>query len=93
MTSNSPWVLTVVVMVVEVVVVVVEVVVEVVEVVVGVVILLWVVVVCGSLGGRLDHWDKEAVLLACLLACRPSNMLVYLRDGSTQTVARAATLR
>ena len=30
----------------------------------------------------------------CLLvAYRPSNMLVYLRDGSAQTVVRAATLR
>ena len=30
----------------------------------------------------------------CLLAAlRPGNMLVYLRDGSAQTVVRAATLR
>ena len=28
-----------------------------------------------------------------LVAKRPSNMLVYLRDGSAQTIARAATLR
>ena len=34
-----------------------------------------------------------AGLLACLLAYRPSNMLVYLRDGSAQTSVRAATLR
>ena len=35
-----------------------------------------------------------AVLFVCLLvAYRPSNMRVYLRDGSAQTILRAATLR
>ena len=34
-----------------------------------------------------------ACLLANLLASRPSYTLVYLRDGSAQTIARAATLR
>ena len=29
----------------------------------------------------------------CLVAERPSNMPVYLRDGSAQTILRAATLR
>ena len=34
------------------------------------------------------------VCLFCLLvAYRPSNRLVYLRDGSAQTILRAATLR
>ena len=28
-----------------------------------------------------------------LVAKRPSNMLVYLRDGSAQTIVRAVTLR
>ena len=31
--------------------------------------------------------------VGCLLAYRPSNRLVYLRDGSAQTIIRAATLR
>ena len=31
--------------------------------------------------------------LACLLAERPSNTLVYLMDGSAQTILHAATLR
>ena len=32
-------------------------------------------------------------LFCWLVAYRPSNMLVYLRDGSAQTNLRAATLR
>ena len=41
---------------------------------------------------RLRHvWD--CLLVGWLLAERPSNMLVYLRDGSAQTILRAATLR
>ena len=35
----------------------------------------------------------ETELVGCLLAKRPSNMQVYLRDGSAQTVLPAATLR
>ena len=33
------------------------------------------------------------VVVGCLVAKRPSNMLVYLRDGSAQTSLPAATLR
>ena len=33
------------------------------------------------------------VLFCLLVAYRPSNMRVYLRDGSAQTILRAATLR
>ena len=33
------------------------------------------------------------VLFCLLVAYRPSNILVYLRDGSAQTILRAATLR
>ena len=35
----------------------------------------------------------RAVLFCLLVAYRPSNMRVYLRDGSAQTILRAATLR
>ena len=40
----------------------------------------------------------RACVRACVRVCwlvvqRPSNMLVYLRDGSAQTILRAATLR
>ena len=35
-------------------------------------------------------WD---VVVGLLVASRPSNRLVYLRDGSAQTTLRAATLR
>ena len=38
----------------------------------------------GKRGGMFVGW---------LLALRPSNRLVYLRDGSAQTILRAATLR
>ena len=37
--------------------------------------------------------DKEKNYCCLLVAQRPSNMLVYLRDGSAQTILRAATLR
>ena len=49
-------------------------------------------------GNPLPHTDRRnelerdqdsCLLVACLLA--PSNMRVYLRDGSAQTVVRAAT--
>ena len=36
---------------------------------------------------------EEFVLFCLLVAYRPSNMRVYLRDGSAQTILRAATLR
>ena len=32
-------------------------------------------------------------VMVCLFAYRPSNMLVYLRDGSARTILHAATLR
>ena len=39
--------------------------------------------------------DEEGfvLLVVCLLASRPSNVLVYLRDTSAQTTLRAATMR
>ena len=36
---------------------------------------------------------NRSLFVGWLLALRPSNMLVYLRDGSAQTILRAATLR
>ena len=39
----------------------------------------------------LDH-IALALALCLLVASRPSNMLVYLRDGSAQTIVNAATL-
>ena len=47
----------------------------------------------GSLG---EHLTAQCICMTvcCLLvALRPSNMLVYVRDGSAQTSLRAATLR
>ena len=47
-------------------------------------------------GGDLYCPQVEAfvcLLVACLFAWRPSNRLVYLRDGSAQTILYAATLR
>ena len=38
------------------------------------------------------HW-RLAKIVCWLVALRPSNMRVYLRDGSVQTILRAATLR
>ena len=35
----------------------------------------------------------EGLFVCWLVAKRPSNMRVYLRDGSAQTIVRAATLR
>ena len=36
----------------------------------------------------------QMTFVCCLLAAkRPSNMLLYLRDGSEQTILRAATLK
>ena len=37
--------------------------------------------------------EGEGLFVGWLVAYRPSNMRVYLRDGSTQTILRAATLR
>ena len=37
--------------------------------------------------------ERSDLSVGCLLALRPSNMPVYLRDGSAQRVLRAATLR
>ena len=37
--------------------------------------------------------NKDSLFVCWLVAYRPSNMRVYLRDGSAQTVLRAATLR
>ena len=47
------------------------------------------------IGGILKEVSFSFILvIVCLLvAWRPSNMLVYLRDGSAQTILRAATLR
>ena len=41
----------------------------------------------------IGHKEQRAVVVCWLLVKRPSNTLVYLRDGSAQTIARAATLR
>ena len=42
----------------------------------------------------LDVTTLSLGLFVCwLVAKRPSNRLVYLRDGSAQTILRAATLR
>ena len=47
--------------------------------------------------GRRKSWckrdGKDEGLFCLLVAYRPSNMRVYLRDGSAQTILRAATLR
>ena len=49
----------------------------------------------GKTGRQSDRQtNREKGLFVCLLvAYRPSNMRVYLRDGSAQTILRAATLR
>ena len=52
----------------------------------------------GAMLGRMKvsvgNVGASKVCLFCLLvAYRPSNMQVYLRDGSAQTILRAATLR
>ena len=38
-------------------------------------------------------WSVWTFVVCWLVAYRPSNMRVYLRDGSAQTILRAATLR
>ena len=44
--------------------------------------------------GRLGSDDDDDFCFCFLLvASRPSNMRVYLRDGSAQTILRAVTLR
>ena len=42
---------------------------------------------------QLTFGRESCLLVGWLAAERPSNMLVYLRDGSAQTIVRAATLR
>ena len=44
-------------------------------------------------GGRAVFLSFFLSFFFFFVAERPSNMLVYLRDGSAQTVVRAATLR
>ena len=52
-------------------------------------------------GGGEEEWgggggggeSTREVVAVCRLLNVPANMLVYLRDGSAQTIARAATLR
>ena len=43
--------------------------------------------------GRYGERGKGGEIVCLLVAYRPSNMRVYLRDGSAQTILRAATLR
>ena len=43
--------------------------------------------------GSAEQNNSGHKFVGWLVALRPSNMLVYLRDGSAQTVLRAATLR
>ena len=45
----------------------------------------------GGVGG--GGVERGKGLVCCLVALRPSKMLVYLRDGSAQTNLCAATLR
>ena len=42
---------------------------------------------------RKERNTEEIDRVCWLVAQRPSNMLVYLKDGSAQTIVRAATLR
>ena len=51
--------------------------------------------VASAWSGLASNSNSEPVrgLFVCLVAYRPSNMRVYLRDGSAQTILRAATLR
>ena len=47
-----------------------------------------------SLGVSVKYWKLSSIARNCLLvAKRPSNIQVFLRDGSAQTILRAATLR
>ena len=48
---------------------------------------------CRSECGRQEKKRKEFGRCCFLVAQRPSNMLVYLKDGSALTIVRAATLR
>ena len=56
---------------------------------------LWSTVNCNSTAHKLIHGNTQPDRDVCclLVAYRPSNMLVYLRDGSAQRSLRAATLR
>ena len=42
---------------------------------------------------NIHNWHQDVKFVCLLVAYRPSNMRVYLRDGSAQTILRAATLR
>ena len=42
---------------------------------------------------ELETIARDCLLVGSLLARHPSNKLVYLRDGSVQTIVRVATLR
>ena len=44
-------------------------------------------------GDREGNRQTRGLFVCWLVALRPSNMLVHLRDGSAQTILRAATLR
>ena len=47
----------------------------------------------GRRQGRRERGGGERLFVCLLVAYHPSNMRVYLRDGSAQTILRAATLR
>ena len=50
--------------------------------------------ITSSKSEKTETETKTTMMFVCLLvAYRPSNMRVYLRDGSAQTILRAATLR
>ena len=53
---------------------------------------VWCVVWCGVVWCGVV-WYRTLRVNGLLVAERPSNRLVYLRDGSAQTIVRAATLR
>ena len=44
-------------------------------------------------GGEVGVEGRRVQFVCLLVAYRPSNRQVYLRDGSAQTILRAATLR
>ena len=48
---------------------------------------------CSVFGTKSTEENMLGMFVGGLVAYRPSNMLVYLRDGSAQTIVRAATLR
>ena len=61
---------------------------------VGTPFVCWLVKAMGNMGLFSANCRVKFLGLFCwLVAYRPSNMRVYLRDGSAQTILRAATLR